>query len=336
LAIASPEVFAQGSMALGTTVKPREREEFDVDLVCLVEADWALLSPVKLYDLVYDRLRQHATYAKMLVEKERCLRLEYAGQFHLDIIPACPAPTEGVPWGRLAIVIPDKERHEWIATNPRGFGEWFSSRAMPAQVERVAMSVKPLPANQESGSKTVLQRMVQLFKRRRDVHFNGGGSAPKSILLTTIDGMFYSGENSLCKGVNNVLDRLIEVGRSHAGSLPPKVVNPTDPDENLARHWREDRRHFEKFIEYVAVFREGMTRLATARGMEEVAAVLQELFDPKGTGVVNRAVEAYSRRFQRARRDGILRMEKTSGGLTVVAAAPRALPVAKTGFWGVE
>jgi len=147
LAIASPEVFAQGSMALGTTVKPREREEFDVDLVCLVEADWRLLSPVMLYDLVRDRLREHATYAKMLVEKDRCLRLDYAGQFHLDIIPACPAPKVGVDWGGLAIVIPDKRREQWIATNPRGFEEWFASRAMPAQLERVAMSVKPLPAN---------------------------------------------------------------------------------------------------------------------------------------------------------------------------------------------
>lgn len=339
LAALDPEIFPQGSTALGTPLKPRKREEFDVDAVSLLMgADWATWDPMEIYGLVRDRLREHGTYREMLEEKDRCLRLNYAGQFHLDIIPACPAPKEGVRWGHLAIVIPDKAQQEWISTNPRGFVEWFATRAALAPSRRlVAMSVKPLPPNREAGSKAPLQRLVQLFKRRRDVHFNGADHAPKSILLTTIDGNLYQGEESLSEGLVNILDGIIELGERHRGGGVPVVLNPTNEAENLARHWQENRRHFEGFIEYVAVFRDGMERLFAARGLENVASILEELFDPKGTsGAVARAMKAHAERFQESRRDGQIGMEKTTGALATVVAAPQALSIPKTKFWGLQ
>ena len=39
-------------------------------------------------DLVADRLAEHATYVGSMNRKERCIELDYAGQFHLDIVPA--------------------------------------------------------------------------------------------------------------------------------------------------------------------------------------------------------------------------------------------------------
>ena len=332
-----PAVFPQGSMALGTTVKPRKREEFDLDAVLLLAAaDRALWDPMVIYRLVRDRLREHCTYREMLEEKARCLRLNYTGQFHLDVIPACPAPKEGVLWGDLAIAIPDKTQSTWVSTNPRGFVGWFAGRAAQSPARRrAAMSVEPLPPNCEAGSKAPLQRVAQLFKRRRDVHFNGSEFAPKSILLATIDGNLYCGEQSLSEGLTSILDGIVELGELYRGGGVPEVLNPTDPNENLARHWQEDRRHFEKFVEYVAAFREGMESLLAARGLEKVASILEELFDPKGaSGAVSRAVNAYAKRFQRARRDGQIGIEKNTGALITVAAQPQAAAVAKTKFWG--
>lgn len=329
-----PRIFPLGSKALGTAVKPRQREEFDVDLASLLQIAWREADPSRVYQMVLERLAENEVYRPMIIQKERCIRLDYAGQFHLDVIPACPAPRPGMPWGELAIVIPDRARRIWVPTNPRGFIRWFFSRAMPAEQHRLAASVEPLPPNVAAQNKTILHRSVQLFKRRRDVHFDGDEFAPRSILLTTISGLSYLGEASLSESVVNILDRVDAAACAHVGSEPPVIANPTDASENLARHWREDQRHFEKFVEYVAVFQDGMRRLREARGMERIARVLNELFDPTGSGVVSRAVRAYADTFQKARSANEIRVPRREPRLTTVAASPAALGVPATRFYG--
>ena len=324
-------------MGLGTTNKPRNGEEFDVDLVCLLLGlDPKQASPLAVYEAVLRRLRESDRYRPKLVPKERCIRIDYAGQFHLDVIPACPSPRYGAPWGDLAVVIPDRDRCLWVPTNPRGYALWFRTRAVPAEAHRFAASVEPLPPNLGLAAKTVLHRVVQLFKRRRDVHFNGNEFAPRSILLTTIDGMLHEGKRSLSNALTQILDKLVAWGGRFNGSEPPVVANPTDPNENLARHWREDRRHFTKFIEYVAVLQDGMERLRTARGTEQIAEILDELFDPTGSGVVRRAVEAYAARFQQGRERREIGFVPRGSGLVTVAATPRARTIPPNNFFGAD
>src|SRR4051794_13326726 len=49
-------IYPQGSIALGTTVRPMGRDEFDLDLVCFVAlADG--LTPAELKNVVGDRLK---------------------------------------------------------------------------------------------------------------------------------------------------------------------------------------------------------------------------------------------------------------------------------------
>src|SRR4051794_29670458 len=57
-----PVIFAQGSLALDTTNKPLGFTEFDLDLVCLMQAadEWA--SPAVVYDFLLQRIRSHGTY----------------------------------------------------------------------------------------------------------------------------------------------------------------------------------------------------------------------------------------------------------------------------------
>lgn len=88
LAHLQPSIYPQGSMALRTTVRPREREEYDLDLVVQVSAFDN--DPMRLYELVRHRLLEHADYRDRLEPLKRCLRLSYANQFHLDILPARP------------------------------------------------------------------------------------------------------------------------------------------------------------------------------------------------------------------------------------------------------
>ncbi len=83
-------IYPQGSMALGTTVKPRDHEEFDLDLILLVQHAG---SPAELRAAVAKRMLSNGTYAdKLDLRKPRCIRVMYERQFYLDIVPALPRP----------------------------------------------------------------------------------------------------------------------------------------------------------------------------------------------------------------------------------------------------
>src|SRR5713101_8301983 len=81
------EIYAHGSAGLGTTVKPIGREDFDVDLICKALRFTADRPPSELKRIVGGRLKENARYAGILEEKKRCWRLNYAGEYHLDISP---------------------------------------------------------------------------------------------------------------------------------------------------------------------------------------------------------------------------------------------------------
>src|SRR6266851_5675146 len=74
-------VYPQGSVPLGTTVKPLARNEYDVDLVCFIPGIRASLSPAALKYVVGERLRQNDRYKAILEEMPRCWRLNYANEF---------------------------------------------------------------------------------------------------------------------------------------------------------------------------------------------------------------------------------------------------------------
>ena len=90
--LASIAIRLQGSVAIGTAVKPIGANEHDVDLVAHVPDLESMVSPAMLKRQIGDRLRDNGNYAPLLVEMPRCWRLDYANEFHLDITPSIPNP----------------------------------------------------------------------------------------------------------------------------------------------------------------------------------------------------------------------------------------------------
>lgn len=131
-------MFAQGSTAIGTTVKPKRDDEFDLDFVLQVEG-WNG-SPMALCNAVYSRLSAHGMYSSKLKPMRRCVRIEYAGEFHLDIVPAVliasPTPTN--------ILITDSNTQSWTSSNPKGFARWFLNRARTS-LTKAERKIEPLP-----------------------------------------------------------------------------------------------------------------------------------------------------------------------------------------------
>ena len=123
--IYDPEISAQGSIMLGTTVRPIGRTEFDVELLCKLSKGSRDQSQAWVKKMIGARLLEHATYRKMLEDINRGWRLNYAGEFHMDITPAVPnllCPNGGV-------LIPDKKLSRWKESNPSGYARWFKEKA---------------------------------------------------------------------------------------------------------------------------------------------------------------------------------------------------------------
>lgn len=189
--IYDPDISPQGSVILGTTVRPIGRIEFDVDLVCTLIRGSRKLGQAYVKNMIGDRLRQHATYRDMLEDINRGWRLNYAGEFHMDITPAVP----NLLCVNGGVLVPDKKLSRWKESNPSGYCEWFKGKAaLPLRrAIRSAMQkegrVQPIP--EHSFAKGVLRRVVQIYKRHRDLYFNSREDAPISIIITTLAAYAY-------------------------------------------------------------------------------------------------------------------------------------------------
>lgn len=322
-----PSVYPQGSLPLGTSVRPRTGDDFDADGVCLLTQNYGSLAPSTLYKMVLERIAEHGTYARKVTPRERCIRIDYEGNFHLDIVPAVPADLAS-----SRILIPTKSQAEWQSSNPKGFESWFRSRESVRRfLGSIRADTEPMPAPVSPGRKPPLQRVAQLFKRRRAVFFeNADTLAPKSILLTTLVAGNYTGEALITDATLQALSRI--QAQLPPGS-PPSIDNPSNPGENLARHWLENNRAYTEFHRFREDFQDQMAALVQLRGTANIADALRRLFDPDGSGVVDRAVAASTASFQQTRTTGQIGMAPRASSL-VSSAAAGAVAIPKNTFFG--
>jgi hypothetical protein len=307
-----PDIYPQGSMALRTTVKPREREEYDLDLVLEVSPSGP--NAMQLYGLVEARLRQHKEYRDRVERKRRCLRLNYAHDFHLDILPA----RHDVTRGGTCIEVPDRGLGSWKPSNPKGYAGWFEGLCESGAAARAMRKQAPLPDQLPEELTRPLRRAVQLLKRRRDNFFETDTVSPRSIILTTLAGQLYQGEESVLGALQGIVARM-EGAINHSAPRRLEVYNPTNRSERLSEQW-DDPRAYEAFVKFVRQLNRDAEALSGMVGLAQVGEALDEMF---GEGLGSTAVRAYTKRIANAKEEGALRF--TASGLAVgVADAHRS------------
>lgn len=329
LAIFEPEIYAQGSMLLGTTVRPWKGVEYDLDLVC--QLHWcANQPPMQIYDWVHDRMAAHETYRQMLEKLKRCLRLNYAGAFHLDILPACPNDSIG----NGSIIVPDRKLELWVHSNPKGFADWFFRRCQlrDEEARRVLLGeVEPLPSPVPSKFKYPLQRVLQLMKRHRDLFFDGGRDIGRSVILTTLAGHFYEGQRSLSRALEAILDSIYVAAEAVVGV--PRIENPSHPGENFADTW--DAAKFERFKAYIRNFRNEMKQLLYPMANEERRGLLiasERLGGLFGSTEVKEAIRLEAKELNQHRDAGHLAV--TGLGTLTGVGSVSAVAVPRNHFYG--
>lgn len=335
LSMLHPRIYPQGSMALLTTVKPFGRVEYDLDMILEIDGVTEL-TPKWLYNAVKNRFNAHELYRTMLELHCRCLRLVYAGKFHLDIVPARTHVLLGAPF----IQIPQKpdqdgELHNWITNNPKGFGGWFKK-----QCEKTSLTIlekaaqEPLPTPVVAHKKPVLALAVQLFKRQRDVAFGNASDKPSSIVLTTLAGTFYQGEQSVEGALLHIVDCIAQLVESD--SLLTSINNPVCSDQKLCASWTAHQ--CAKFADFVRTFRRKLRNLVTIRGVDKIAAELRSLFGEETLGhrgdLVSKAISEYvDETVNKARGSGTLRYVHSAGLSTTGTAG---ISIQRNTFHGRE
>ncbi len=328
------EVYPQGSFRIRTTVKPYKRNEFDLDFV--VHLDFLTgknFQPLDVLNQLERRLREHDTYKNMLERKNRCLRITYAGDFHMDITVGC----QETYFEPHRIIVPDRKTKDWTASNPIGYGDWFTAKAelkpelrdvlqkaYDARNPQIRLSVD-LPVEPAYEFKLPLERSVQILKRRRDVYFyQKDDLSTASIILTTLAAEAYGGELSVFETIDRIITYIEQKPRNWFGRIEPfKVHNPANPEENFSEKWFEDRRLFDAFLDFVNDTRRLWNGLKTATNPTLRQSLLEQAFGESRITRLLAEQRDYQYKAQKAQR---LTPMAQAAGLGVLGTTPTVKP----------
>lgn len=259
----SPLLHVQGSFLHKTMVKPMAGVEFDVDLVCILHGARSL-GAKEMFRMVVAVLK--GRYPDLVV-KDRCCRIDYAGEFHMDIIPACPEL--GVEPSR--ILIPDRRLEQLLPSCPKLYAAWFEEAALLMPVFITSLSateaynaksaavIEPLP-DYDGMMQEPLRRFVQILKAARN-HFYQGQTVqiPSSIVITTlaahayrrsVAGGPYESMLHVFRAVVASLHNHIDVTQDAVGRVQLDLRNPKDARENFLEGWKHDEKSFQAFFEW--------------------------------------------------------------------------------------
>jgi hypothetical protein len=228
----------------------------------------------------------------MMKECERCIRLTYEHDFHLDIVPACSRSE----LGQGQILIPDGKQG-WRHSNPKGYLDWFAKRT---HVSRVILdSQEPLDPPELTREKAPLKLVIQLMKRHRDLSFaTNANSAPVSILLSTLAANYYQGEYSVYEAVSNILGSISREIQLNAGRRIT-VKNPANVlTEDFGERWDRDPAAYDLFVDWVNNFSVLWQQLPHVQGYQNLAALLKQLFDEQTTEFALKQYAEYIRQKQ--------------------------------------
>lgn len=243
----------QGSYALETIIKPVDGgDEYDVDIQVVMNPNHEM-EPKDYINEVRKALKADQTYADKVRLKTRCVTVDYAGDFHLDVVPRITDDGTHYIFNRI-----ENEREE---TDGTGYREWFNNK------------------NRITGGN--LKRVVRLLKYLRD---HKGNYTAKSIILTTLAANAIEEYDEGAEAVSTVADTLVTALTRMDDYLQrnpnmPEIRNPVLPSETFNRHW--DQTKYANFRKMVNSHARKARAAKNAKTSEEAIKLWQELFGDK-------------------------------------------------------
>lgn len=317
--------YPQGSFRLKTTVKPLSEEEYDLDFVAELPQD-AEMSPKELYNHIARILGNDGVHNDMIELKSRCVRVKYANDFHMDIMP-----------GKLVdkytheIIVPDKKLSSWYhRSNPIGFADWFENQARTHilhelnQFRAAHANIEKVTEQEIAERLEPLRRAVQLVKRYRDVFCNKNNTEPvRSIVICTLMG-------NITSFTGNTLD-IIHSFCTHVNSLilqsgdKPFVVNNPVVQEKLTEKW-DDGDNYKDFVAMMKSLTSDVEKLRKYSINSDANQIMKTMF---GETVTNAVIKEHAVLLNESRKTANLSVSSTG----VLNTNSNGIPVKKNTFY---
>lgn len=249
------QTIPQGSYAHRTIIKPvDDDDEFDADLLLELTEDtsWDAEDYV---EQVYQAFRTSATYKDMVRRRTRCVVVDYAGDFHLDVVPYLDRHGEHY--------ITNRADNRFELTNPEGFNAWLEDK------------------NGTTAGRLV--KVIRLMKYLRDYK---NTFSVRSFILTLLlaervndaalldDPNHYQDVPTVLKNVVSALHEYLK-----ANETMPLLTDPSCPSENFNHRWTQgEYANFRKWIEYYSA---KITAAYVEEDKTTSLSLWQEVFGPE-------------------------------------------------------
>jgi len=223
------ELIPQGSYAQRTIINPVSADdEFDADvLLDMNEVDgWEAKDYV---EELYKAFRSSGAYRDKVSRRSRCVVVNYAGEFHMDVVPFLTRHDQRY--------ITNRNEDVYELTNPEGFNEWLDDQ------------------NRLTSGRLV--KTIRLLKYIRDFKNN---FSVKSVILTILVAERVSGAALLANQdrykdlPTAFLNLLIDLNDYlQANPVMPSIDDPSCPTEKFNHRWDQDQyANFRKWIKTYA------------------------------------------------------------------------------------
>lgn len=222
----------QGSWAHKTIIKPPGNRDFDADILMIVRitSDWTASDYIENLHTIF---KNSNLYKDLVLQKTRCVRINYANDFHIDLIPII----EVIQGNEHKYFNCNRREDEFEETAPEAYTNWWNDK------------------NKNIGNNQ-LRLVTRLLKYIRDIKST---FSCKSVLLTTLVGNQvydtpYSAQDfsDLPTSLRTIVLRLDDWLQEHPDM--PLIKNPVLPSEDYNRHW--DQKKYSNFRERIRKYRE--------------------------------------------------------------------------------
>lgn len=210
------DIIPQGSYAHKTIIKPvKSTHEFDADILLYIEefSDWEAKDYVQE---LYQFFRDNSTYRDKVGRKTRCVTIQYANDFHIDVVPFLERHGEKY--------VTNRHDNSFELTDPEKYTEWLDER------NRI--------------TKHHFIKVIRLLKYIRDYKQT---FAIKSIILNTLlgeqvnDAALLEDENCY-SDIPTTLYTVMRKLKTYVqnNEQMPTIADPGATGENFGDRWHQD------------------------------------------------------------------------------------------------
>ena len=264
------QTIPQGSYAHRTIINPvDDNDEFDADLLLELteEPDWSADDYV---EELYKAFRASSRYRGMVSRHARCVKIDYANEFHIDVVPYVERHGEHY--------ICNRDNDEFELTNPEGFNEWLDQQ------------------DQTTGGKLI--KVIRLLKYLRD--YKNTFSVKSVILNILVGGRVNSalllGDPDHYKDLPAAFKNMLADLNDYLQANPtmPNLTDPSCPTENF--NHRCDQTQYKNLRRWIKYYSDKATAVFDETDGETSLKLWREIFgDDFGvtSTTVTKATEAH-------------------------------------------